>query len=79
MLSVFFLEEKNSWQQLGPTAEYGIFLAILLFIRKAPWLDPVVSWHAFHLVLAIWLMLTTRLILHHISESKLKENSAFDS
>ncbi|MFT7091573.1 MAG: hypothetical protein ACJAYW_001536 [Candidatus Azotimanducaceae bacterium] len=50
-----------------------------MFIRKAPWLDPVVSWHAFHLVLAIWLMLTTRLILNHISESKLKENSAFDS
>jgi uncharacterized membrane protein len=79
ILSVFLLEEKNSWRQLGPAAVYGIFLANLLFIRKAPWLDPVVSWHAFHLVLAIWLMLTTRLILNHISESKLKENSAFDS
>lgn len=69
LLLVFLLKEKRPWQRFANTAAYGLFLANVLLIRKAPWLDAAVSWHAFHLVLALWLVLTTRLILRHIEEN----------
>jgi hypothetical protein len=28
-------------------------LANTLFIRRAPWLDEAVAWHAYHLVIAL--------------------------
>lgn len=34
----------------------GIMLANVVLVRQAPWLRPEVSWHAFHIFVAIWLL-----------------------
>jgi cell division protein FtsW (lipid II flippase) len=31
----------------------AVMLANTLFIRRAPWLDEAVAWHAYHLVIAL--------------------------
>ena len=37
---------------LGPVA-CAVMLANTLFIRRAPWLDEAVAWHAYHVVIAL--------------------------
>jgi hypothetical protein len=31
----------------------AVMLANTLFIRRAPWLDAAVAWHAYHLIIAL--------------------------
>ncbi len=41
----------------------------VLVVRQAPWLDPAAAWHAFHVLMALWIFGVT-LVLIHLTRSK---------
>ena len=43
-------------------ATAAVMLLNVLFLRQATWLTPAVSWHAFHIVVAVWLLATYALL-----------------
>lgn len=35
---------------------FAVMAPNILFVRQSPFLDPAASWHAYHLIIAVWLI-----------------------
>ena len=42
----------------------GLMLFNALVFRQSPFMAPAVSWHIFHVLLALWIMGVARLLVH---------------
>lgn len=52
----FMLPAASRNDRLLATAWFAIFLLNVLLIRRSPVLDAAVSWHLYHLLIALWVV-----------------------
>ncbi|MCE7999791.1 MAG: hypothetical protein HEP70_13105 [Rhodobiaceae bacterium] len=52
----FMLPATSRNDQLAGTAWFAIFLLNVLLIRRSPLLEAGVSWHLYHLLIALWIV-----------------------
>lgn len=52
----YMLPATSLRDQLAGTAWFAIFLLNVLLIRRSPLLDAGVSWHLYHLLIALWIV-----------------------
>jgi hypothetical protein len=49
----------------------GLMLFNVIVFRQSPFMAPAVSWHIFHVLLALWILGVTRLLVHpHLTATK---------
>jgi hypothetical protein len=56
IITVLFLGRQDAGHRIASGAFTSIFLINLLLIRQSPFLNPSVSWHLFHIGVAVWLV-----------------------
>jgi len=56
ILAAFALPAKSLASRFGIALIAGVMLLNLVFVRRATYLTPDVSWHAFHALIAIWII-----------------------
>jgi len=56
IVGAFMLPATSHTVKMKRTAMVGIMLVNVAVIRQSPMLDPAVSWHVFHTLVAIWLL-----------------------
>lgn len=56
ILTALFLGQQDVRRRITSGAITSIFLVNLLLIRQSPFLNPSVSWHLFHIGVAVWLI-----------------------
>ncbi|MEH6828843.1 hypothetical protein [Parasphingorhabdus sp.] len=56
ILTTLFLGKQTAGRRMMAGAITSIFLINLLLIRQSPLLPPAVSWHLFHILVAVWLL-----------------------
>jgi hypothetical protein len=57
-IALFGLDRLSGKPNLGAALGFGVMLPNVLFLRQSQFLGPDLSWHLFHIVIALWLMLT---------------------
>jgi uncharacterized membrane protein len=57
IVEVFFMIRSSKVKPIGPAIIFALFLANAFFIRRSEFLGPDLSWHLFHTITAVWLVL----------------------
>ena len=52
----FMLPAASQNDRLMATAWFAVFLLNVLLVRRSPLLDAAVSWHLYHLLIALWIV-----------------------
>jgi hypothetical protein len=55
---LFGLDRKDGRFNIGAALGFSLMLPNVLFLRQSSFLGPDLSWHLFHIVIALWLILT---------------------
>lgn len=56
IVMTFLIPAKSLLIRFSTAAMTALFLVNLLFIRRSPALGPDLSWHMFHILVALWLV-----------------------
>ena len=56
VIEAFFYAGKNIGKQVFAALLMSLVLVNLVFVRQSPALGPDISWHAFHVLIALWLL-----------------------
>ena len=57
-IALFGLDRLGGRPNIGAALGFGLMLPNVLFLRQSQFLGPDLSWHLFHIVIALWLVLT---------------------
>jgi hypothetical protein len=57
-IALFGLDRLGGKPNIGAALGFGVMLPNVLFLRQSKFLGPDLSWHLFHIVIALWLVLT---------------------
>lgn len=64
----YMLPATSQNDRLIGTAWFAMFLLNVLLIRRSPFLDAAVSWHVYHLLIALWVVGVSWIFLRRRSE-----------
>lgn len=62
------LPARAAWQRWIRAAAVGSFVLNVLLVRRSPVLGPDISWHLFHVLVALWLFALWRVFVGTIEE-----------
>ena len=62
------LPARAAWQRWIRAAAVGSFVLNVLLVRQSPVLGPDISWHLFHVLVALWLFALWRVFVGTIEE-----------
>ena len=57
-IALFGLDRLGGRPNIGAALGFGVMLPNVLFLRQSQFLGPDISWHLFHIFIALWLVLT---------------------
>lgn len=57
-IALFGLNRLGGRPNIGAALGFGVMLPNVLFLRQSKFLGPDISWHLFHIFIAVWLVLT---------------------
>ena len=57
-IALFGLDRLGGRPNIGAALGFGVMLPNVLFLRQSQFLGPDLSWHLFHIFIALWLVLT---------------------
>lgn len=57
-IALFGLNRLGGKPNIGAALGFGLMLPNVLFLRQSSFLGPDLSWHLFHIFIAVWLIVT---------------------